>query len=373
MENRPAPKVIVRNAVYDYTALKPLVFEMMDFFAGDVIKTGSRVLIKPNLLLPAAPDKAIVTHPLIVKAVAAYALNRGAKVRISDSNAMGSFEKVITESGLKDALRGMDVELSELKTTTFIDVGEPFRKIEIAKDALEADAVINLPKLKTHVQMRMTLGVKNLFGCIVGLKKPEWHFRTGVNREMFAKLLVKIYRAVNPAVTIMDGILGMEGEGPGKSGTPRPLGVIMAGGDALALDAIVCRMVGMEPDSLFTIKAARDMGLVADDIEVLGELPAFHDFKFPETVPLVFGPKPLHGFMRRHLVQRPVQDLSSCKLCGECWKYCPAKAIAREGKKLIFDYEKCIRCYCCIEVCPHAAMKTEEPMMGKLLKKVKRK
>jgi uncharacterized protein (DUF362 family)/Pyruvate/2-oxoacid:ferredoxin oxidoreductase delta subunit len=364
--------VLVRKASYDYAVLKPLVFEMMDLFCRDAIKAGSRVLIKPNLLLPAAPDRAIVTHPLIVRASAEYALDRGAKVRISDSNAMGSFEKVIAESGLKDALRGMDVELSELKASTLVDVGEPFKKIEIAKDALEADVVVNLPKLKTHVQMRMTLGVKNLFGCIVGLRKPEWHFRTGVNREMFAKLLVKIHQAINPAVTIMDGILCLEGEGPGKSGDPRPLGVMMASDNTFALDSVACTMVGMNPDSLFTIKAAGEMGLMPETIEVMGELPAVHDFKFPDMVPLVFGPKPLHGFMRRRLVQRPAQDLKLCKLCGECWKYCPAKAISRSGKKLVFDYEECIRCYCCIEVCPHAAMKTEEPMLGRLFKRVKK-
>lgn len=365
--------VIVRQASYDYRILKPVIFEILDSFCGDLIRPGSRVVLKPNLLAPAPPEKAMVTHPLVVKAVTEYAIEKGCRVQISDSPAMGSFARVLNESGLRLALKDLDVEFREFKEFVRIDIGEPFRKIEIAKDAIDADIVINLPKLKTHVQMRMTLGVKNLFGCIVGLRKPEWHFRTGVNRELFASLLVKIHMAVSPALTILDGILAMEGEGPGKSGTPRELGIIAGSNDANALDITICKVLGIEPYSVFTNAAARDMGLIQDDIEVSGEVPVVTDFKIPDIVPLVFGPQILHGFMRRHLVQRPLPDVSSCRLCGECWKYCPAKAISREGNRIRIDYEKCIRCYCCIEVCPHAALQTKEPPLGKAVRRLKRK
>ncbi|MBZ0155627.1 MAG: DUF362 domain-containing protein [Alphaproteobacteria bacterium] len=365
-------KVYCKKASYDYAVIKPVVFEMMDLHCAGRIRAGSRVLIKPNLLAPAPPDKAIVTHPLIVKAAAEYALERGARVQVSDSQAMGTFERVLKESGIKEALRGLDVEWRELNTSVAIDIGEPFNRIEIARDVMEADVVINLPKLKTHAQMLLTLGIKNLFGCIVGLKKPEWHFRTGVNREMFAQLLVRIHKAVNPAVTLLDGILAMEGEGPGRSGVPREVGVIMGSSDAVALDVTVCRMLGLDPFSVFTNEAAKDLGYLPEEIEVKGELPEIRGYRFPEIVPLVFGPKALHGFMRRYLVQRPVQDDALCRLCGECWKYCPARAITRDRQKLAFDYEKCIRCYCCIEVCPHAALRTEEPLPGRLFKRLKR-
>jgi uncharacterized protein (DUF362 family)/Pyruvate/2-oxoacid:ferredoxin oxidoreductase delta subunit len=365
--------VIIRQASYDYRTLKPIIFEIADIFCNDLIRPGSRVVIKPNLLAPARPDKAMVTHPLMVKAVAEYAIQKGGRVQISDSQAMGSFERVLNESGLRDALKGLDVEFREFKESVEIDVGGPFRKIEVAKDAMDADLLINLPKLKTHTQMLMTLGVKNLFGCIVGLRKPEWHFRTGVNRELFASLLVKIYSAVGPAVTILDGVLAMEGEGPGKSGAPRDLGIIAGSNDANALDITICKMLGIEPYSIFTIKAARDMGLVPEDIEVVGNMPEIDNFKSPDITPLVFGPEILHGFMRRHLVQRPMPDISSCRLCGECWKYCPAKAISRDGSRIRIDYEKCIRCYCCIEVCPHAALRTKEPLLGKVVRRLKRK
>ncbi|MFO0753383.1 MAG: DUF362 domain-containing protein [Thermodesulfovibrionales bacterium] len=365
-------KVYCRKASYDYATIQPVIFELMDLCCAGRIRAGSRVLIKPNLLAPAPPEKAMLTHPLIVKAAAEYALEKGARVQVSDSQAMGTFERIVKESGIQEALRGLDVEVRELKTSVAVDIGEPFNKIEIARDVMEADVVVNLPKLKTHVQMLLTLGVKNLFGCIVGLKKPEWHFRTGVDRERFAQLLVRIHKAVNPAVTLLDGVLAMEGEGPGKSGVPRRVGVIMGSGDAVALDITVCRMLGLDPESVFTNKAAKDLGYLPEEIEVAGELPEIRDYRLPGIIPLVFGPKALHGFMRRYLVQRPVQDDALCRLCGECWKYCPARAITRGQKKLVFDYEKCIRCYCCIEVCPHAALRTEEPLPGKLIKKLKR-
>ncbi len=365
-------RVVIQSASYDYGELRPVIFDAIDSFCGGMIKKGSRVVVKPNLLAPAKPGRAMVTHPLVVKAVAEYVLKKGGRPQISDSPAMGGFEKVLQESGLKEALRDMKVEFREFRESVPFDTGEPFKKIEIAKDALQADLLINVPKFKTHAQMRMTLGVKNLFGCIVGLRKPEWHFRTGVNRELFATLLVKVHSAINPAITVMDGILAMEGQGPGRSGTPRELGIIAASDDAYALDIAVCRMLGIDPYLVFTNRAAREMGHVADEIEVCGEAPVVENFRFPETAPLVFGPERLHGLMRRHLVQRPVQDESICRLCGECWKYCPAKAILREGRKIRIDYDKCIRCYCCIEVCPHAALRTKEPLLGKAFRKIGR-
>lgn len=364
--------VIIRQASYDYRTLRPVIFEITDRFCGGKIRPGSRVLIKPNLLAPARPQRAMVTHPLVVKAVAEYALQKGARVLISDSPAMGGFAKVLKESGIREALKGLDVEFREFTESAEIDAGEPFKKIEIAKDALQSDLVINLPKLKTHAQMSMTLGVKNLFGCVVGLRKPEWHFRTGVNRELFASLLVKIHYTIRPAMTLLDGILAMEGQGPGRSGTPRQLGIIAGSDDACAMDITICRMLGLDPYRVLTNRSARELGFVPGEIEVVGAPPKVDDFKFPEIGTVIFGPERLHGFLRRHLVQRPVSDESSCRLCGECWKYCPAKAISRHDRRIHIDYDKCIRCYCCIEVCPHAALRAKVPLLGKALGKFKK-
>ncbi|MBF0557460.1 MAG: DUF362 domain-containing protein [Nitrospirae bacterium] len=364
------PTVIIRKAMYDYDTLRPAFFEIMDRLGGKSIARNSRVVIKPNLLSPASPEKAVVTHPLVVRAAVQYVHERNALPVISDSPAMGSFEKVLKESGIKDALKGLDVEYREFKKSVAVTAGGLFHTISIAEDALNADVMINLPKLKTHAQMLLTLGVKNLFGCVVGLSKPEWHLRTGADRDMFARLLVQIFNAVNPSFTVLDGILAMEGQGPGRSGKPREIGVLMGSGNAAALDSVVCRMLGLAPEELLTCRAAREMGLLGGEIAVDGEIPEIKDFEFPVVGSLLFGPKKLHGTMRRHLVQRPEVDEATCALCGECWKYCPAKAIERKGRRIAFDYDKCIRCYCCIEVCPHGALKAVETLPGKVLRKI---
>jgi len=370
LEDCGVGKVILRRTEYDYCNLRPLIFELLERLAGDKIRDKSRVLIKPNLLAPAPPGKAVLTHPLIVRAAAEYVLQKGGLPLISDSPAMGTFERVMKESGIRDALKGLDVECREFKRSIVVDVGPPFNKIEVAEDAMNADVVLNLPKLKTHTQMLLTLGIKNLFGCVVGLRKPEWHFRTGVDREMFARLLVKIYRAISPAVTLLDGILAMEGQGPGKGGRPRHLGMLIAGDDAVAVDMTVCRMLGLAPDSLLTNRMAAEAEPVGVDILLDGEIPLIKDFGLPEITPLVFGPRSLHGFMRRHLVQRPFCDDCLCRLCGECWKYCPARAITVKNHELSFDYDACIRCYCCIEVCPHGALRAVETVYGRVTRKI---
>lgn len=364
-------EVIVRRASYDYPELKELVHQMLERLIPGGIEWGSRVIIKPNLLGPAPPEKAIVTHPLVVRAVAEYVIGKGARAQISDSPAMGTFTRVMRESGILAAVEGLDVECREFTVSTTVDIGEPFGRVEVARDALEADVLINLPKLKTHTQMLLTLGVKNLFGCIVGFRKPQWHFRAGVDREMFALLLVRVHNRLKPAVTLLDGILAMEGEGPGNGGVPRHIGVVLGSRDALALDAVVCNMFGLPVDALPTIRAAGRAGLLSGAFDLDGELVRVPDFKIPQMVPLVFGPPCFHSILRRHLVQRPVLKRGQpCRACGDCRRYCPAGAIVQGKDKVLFDYDKCIRCYCCIEVCPHGVLGTEEPLLGRIVNRV---
>ncbi|MEJ2037408.1 MAG: DUF362 domain-containing protein [Desulfosarcinaceae bacterium] len=359
-------KVRIVEAQYEQHRIDQVVGDLLDRLGPAGVTTGSRVLIKPNLLLPAEPERAIVTHPMIVRAVAAYLLDKGASVQVSDSPAVGSFHKLIRVSGYNDALDGLGVTLKPFDDSIEVDIGEPFGRIPIARDAMEADVVFNLPKLKTHTQMLLTLGVKNIFGCIVGLRKPEWHMRTGVERKLFARLLVQIYEAVAPAFTLVDGILAMEGQGPGRSGLPRELGLLVGGDNAHAVDKTICTVLGMNPLELLTCQQASKLGVFNGLVEVNGDIHIIDDYHFPELASLSLGPERLNRFMRRYVIQKPVVDNEACKLCGECWKICPAKVITHNTRGIKFDYDGCIRCYCCIEVCLHAAICAREPLLGRI-------
>ncbi len=367
----PAPEAVeFRRANYDARTLATLVPALLDGTGMRPIEHGMRVLIKPNFLAPAAPERAMTTHPLVLRAAVEHVLGRGGRPTVADSPGRGSFEHLLNKGGYAQALAGLDVAVRPFRETVKVDIGAPFGRIELAREAVEADLVVNLPKLKTHTMMLLTLGVKNLFGCVVGLAKPEWHMRSGIDRKLFARLLVQIHRAVNPAVTLVDGILAMEGEGPGRSGTPRRLGLLAAGVSAAAVDAAICRLIGARPEELPTHQAALAAGLLTGEPEVRGDVSPVTGFRLPVLAPLTFGPRSLQRLMRRHLVQRPEAIRGRCRLCGECWRCCPGKAITPYAETVGFDYDRCIRCYCCIEMCPHAALKTAETPAGRTARKL---
>jgi uncharacterized protein (DUF362 family)/NAD-dependent dihydropyrimidine dehydrogenase PreA subunit len=363
-------KVYIRKASYDPDVIRPVVQEMLDSMGPDWISPGMRVLLKPNMLMPAAPELAIVTHPLIVRTVAAYMLGKGAQVQVSDSPPIGSFRKLIRQSGYDDALKDLDVDLKPLDQSVHVDIGPPFNGIEIAREAVEADVVINLAKLKSHAMMYLSLGIKNIFGLVVGLRKPEWHMRAGVDRRMFAKLLVQIYQAVSPAFTIVDGITALEGQGPAKSGQPRDLGVMIGGANSHAVDKTVCTLLGLAPDQLLTYRSAVELGYFDGGVHVNGDMHIVDGYLFPELHSLSLGSDSLNRFMRQYVIQKPVVDNKKCKLCSECWKICPAKVISHNTKGIQFDYNHCIRCYCCLEVCLHGAIIAKEPLLGRLRRRL---
>ncbi|MDD5712537.1 MAG: DUF362 domain-containing protein [Smithellaceae bacterium] len=369
-DGRDMTQVFVERSSYEYTSLRKQLFELLDACGGGAIRAGAKVLVKPNLLSQATPDQAVLTHYTFVRVACEYVLEKGGRPTVADSPSIGSFERIVKEGGIADALAGLPVELKPFRESVPFDIGPPFGAIEIAADVAAADFIINLAKLKTHAQMLLTLGVKNLFGCVVGFRKPEWHMRAGIDREMFARLLVQIGARIRPQVTIVDGILAMEGEGPGKSGTPRDLGYIIAGADPFAVDTVICRMLNVRPDTLPTLGQAARLGLVPAEIEIVGDPPSIRDFRLPRQSSLIYGPRLLQGFARRHLLPRPRCDDGTCRLCGKCWEICPAHAVAKQGERLTFDYDRCIRCYCCIEVCPHAAVHAVETLPGRLIRKV---
>jgi uncharacterized protein (DUF362 family)/Pyruvate/2-oxoacid:ferredoxin oxidoreductase delta subunit len=362
--------VSIRPATYTEEALAPVVRGMLDALPYNRIFPGARVLVKPNLLMSSEPDSGIVTHPLIVRVVVKHLLAIGVRVQVSDSPAVGNFQKILRTTGYNGALDGLDVVLKPFEESVEIDIGEPFGRVPIARDAIEADAVINLAKLKTHAQMHLTLGVKNIFGCVVGLRKPEWHMRAGVDRRLFARLLVRIYEAVAPIYTLVDGIIGLEGQGPGKGGTPRPLGLLVGGTNGHAVDKTICILLGISPEQLPTLVEASGMGIFNGQVHVSGDLHIVSDFKFPEPHSLSMGPERFSRFIRRHVLQKPVIDPELCKMCGECWHVCPAKVMTHIDQKVQIDYEHCIRCYCCLEVCPQGAVRAKEPILGRLRRRL---
>ncbi len=363
-------RVMIREATYDYELLRPIVYQFLDAFCGDAITPSSRVVIKPNLLQAATPESAILTHPCIVRAVAQYVIEKGARPQISDSQAIGAFNTILTRSGIRAALSGLDVEIREFTRSVKIDIGAPFGTIELAEDAVEADILINLAKLKTHGQMLLTCGVKNLFGCVVGFRKPEWHMRAGIDRDHFARLLTAIYQTLRPVITIVDGILALEGDGPGKGGVPRQVGHLLAGKDATAVDRVICTMVGIDPQDLPTDRAAQAMGIGGEIIDIDGTVPLIKGFRLPKHTPLVYGPRRFQSTARRWLLQRPVVDKARCEMCGACWKFCPVGAIRSTDDTIRFDYDRCIRCYCCMEICPHGALHSTAPLPGRFMERI---
>jgi ferredoxin len=272
-------------------------------------------------------------------------------------------------SGIRDALEGLACECRPFQNSLMIDIGGPFGEIAIAEEAMQSDAIVNLAKLKTHSQMLLTLAVKNLFGCIIGYRKPEWHMRAGIDRQAFARLLERIGRTLRPAFNILDGILAMEGQGPGRGGIPKELGVLMAGSDPFAVDLAVCRMLDLDPGRVPILQAAAETGdpLIEPDID--GTLPEIRGFHLPRLNSPIFGPRFLHGFIRRQLLQRPVCNGDFCQMCGECNKICPAGAITSKESALHFDYDRCMRCYCCIEICPFGALRSAETRAGRLVRR----
>ncbi len=236
------------------------------------IKRGDRVLLKPNLLRSANPPDAVVTHPAFVEAVASMVLDSGASVFLGDSPPLGNLGRVLAKSGYEPFMKKMGIQPVPFteKISQEFSSDRLYRRIDLAKEVFEFDKVINLPKLKTHSQVLLTLAVKNLFGTVVGSDKASWHL-AGREVENFATALVQIYERVRPVVSILDGILAMEGNGP-NSGTPRHLGIIAAAEDAVALDSVVCRLVGYPVEKLLTCVIGEKLGVgIADPHRITGE------------------------------------------------------------------------------------------------------
>lgn len=359
---------------YDSTTVKAGLVSLLAQLGGieAFVRTGERVLIKPNMLSAKPPAAAVTTHPAVLRAVIELVQSAGAVALVGDSPGFGSLRSVAKRSGMLAVVEATGAELVEFAETRAVSSAGKFKRFEVAAAYLDADKIINLPKLKTHEMMTLTCGVKNLFGILVGAAKPAWHLQAGFDRELFAQVLLEIYQLRPPHLTIVDAITAMEGDGPG-SGDPCHVGLLLAGVNAVAVDMIAAEIAGIPKKLLFVERQAEKAALPGSDrsgIEVVGiEMKSLHvrPFKLPPVSDVEFGiPLFIKNRLRNHLTTRPVQIKSRCILCGVCVKGCPPGVIKIVGKKLVFDYRRCIRCFCCRELCPEAALAVRKGIILKI-------
>jgi len=365
---------IVRCQNYDEGKVLEGLRQAITLIGGieNFVKSGDHVLLKPNLLYGKPPEKAVTTHPSIIKGMIQIVREAGGVPFIGDSPSIGSLAKVAEKAGIKKVAEENDCPLKEFKDPIVPKdrYGKFFKHLEIDRSVLEADVVINLPKWKTHGAVLLTLGVKNLFGCIPGPRKPLWHLRAGESQKVFAQILLDVYRVIQPSLTVLDGILGMEGNGPG-SGDPIPLGLILASKDPLSIDQIGCDLLGIPRKLIPTNRVAIEEGIGGDWIEVVGESieeSKIPHFKLPPPSGVSWN---LPGFLRRGLkhalTSKPWIEDHLCEGCERCIEICPSKALKKKGDRFAFDYDKCIRCFCCQEVCSSGAISIKQGWALKLV------
>ena len=368
-------------------AIRALVEQMGGM--GWFVRPGERIVLKANLLRAAPPESAICTHPAVVEAVAKLVKEAGGTPVICDSpggalHKEGVLRSLYEKTGMAAAAAAAGAELAMDASTRTVSLpeGKVLRQAEIISPVAEADGVIDLCKMKTHVLMSMTGAVKNLFGVIPGLSKVGYH-ATHPDHATFADVLLDLTGYVKPRLSLMDGILAMEGDGPGSSGTPRQAGLLLAAANPLALDTAAGAIMNLPRKDNPVLLAAERRGLTPcrmEDVELIGgtvEELRMADYKFPASTKSnlmdFLGPlaRPAERLCKKALSQTPRIDGAKCVGCGICAKSCPGQAIAMTapGKKARISQNACIHCYCCHELCPQKAVELHQSWLGRLLTK----
>ena len=347
------------------------------------VKPGMRIGIKANLVTGAAPDKAVTTHPALLCHLTRRLREWGANVVIGDSPG-GVYNKlyldrVYAAAGLSACVEA-GAELNHdfsVKTADFPAAAQA-KTFEYTGWLDHCDLIINFCKLKSHGMMAMSAAVKNLFGTIPGTKKPEYHYRYP-DHSQFADMLIDLNLYWKPCLHLVDGVLAMEGNGP-TQGTPKHMGVLLAGKDSFSLDMVCARLLGLTPEQVPTLEQSIKRGLCP---EKLGEIPVncdlepfvakefalppeHRDIQFYGDSNTVFG-RFLGTWAVRLLAPHPGLGDTPCVGCGECARVCPAKAITIENGKANIRRSACIRCFCCQEFCPVGAMISKPPLLNRLL------
>lgn len=343
------------------------------------VSSGDVVLLKVNLLSRAEPDRAVTTHPEIVRAIIRAVRACGGVPRVGDSpggpNTPGMWRRVVDTCGIAQVCAEEQVELLLLDAETVRvpnPSGDLYGAFTLGKAVVDADVLITVPKFKTHGFMMFTGAVKNLFGCIPGLEKAQYHLKVP-DRDDFGSMLVDLMLACRPTLAIMDAVVGMEGEGP-AGGTPRHVGAVLASADCVSLDVVASAMAGLDPLEVYTNKAAAQRGLGprrVSDVDISGtdwrEL-APDGFSLPARDLAALMPAWLGRRLRGWTTSRPfLSHADLCTSCRRCLDSCPVDAIEFPAGSPVFDADRCIRCYCCQELCPPQAIGLKAPLLARLV------
>jgi uncharacterized protein (DUF362 family)/NAD-dependent dihydropyrimidine dehydrogenase PreA subunit len=349
--------------------------------AGRFVSEGERIVLKPNLLIGKPPEAGVGGHPSVFRAVIRHLQGAGATLTYGDSPGFGRGESVARKAGLADVADELGVACADFASGREVHFpeGRQIKRFHIAESVLDADGLVNLPKLKTHGLTRVTCAVKNTFGCVPGMRKGEFHARMA-EEERFAQMLVDLNLVVPARLHVLDAVVGMEGNGP-ANGDPRPMRALIVGDDPVAVDATACRIIALDPELVHTVTLGQESGLGTwTDVELVGdELAGFVDAEFDvnrKPGSTTGEPGVASRFMKRWMIPKPMIDPQKCTVCGTCVKVCPVepKAVdwaqgtsAKHGKPPVHDYDICIRCYCCQEMCPDGAIDVETPALGRLV------
>jgi uncharacterized protein (DUF362 family)/NAD-dependent dihydropyrimidine dehydrogenase PreA subunit len=348
------------------------------------MKPGERLLLKPNLLAADPPEKNTATHPAVFQAVGYHLQKAGAKLSYGDSPAAHRPITAARTAGITDAAAALNIPLADFTTGEMISFpeGKLIKQFIIARDVLAADGIISLCKMKTHALTRLTGAVKNMFGCIPGVLKAEFHARLQ-NENLFAQMLLDLNRFLPPRLIVMDAIIGMEGNGP-RNGTGRAANVLLFSTDPVAVDAIAARIMNLDPNLVPTLSWAKEWGVgQVDNIEMVGDdLESFiipdYDANRHSGSTARSDPGLMNQIFKNWIIPRPVIDSEKCTRCGTCVSICPVmpKAVnwhdGNRKKAPTYQYDDCIRCYCCQETCPAEAITVQIPPLGRLLHSQKR-
>ena len=340
---------------YDPAEVTAAVAKLFDFLQPADVQ-GKKVLVKPNLLLGATPESAVITHPVVALAVADYFDGLGACVIMAESGGY-PYESAVLKSVYKKCgyspLCDKYLYFHGKTGTKDCKDGMKSKQFQLIAPAIECDIIVGIAKLKTHGLTRFSGACKNMFGTIPGLLKPTYHAKLP-KVEDFSEMLVDLCETVAPTFSIIDGIIGMEGNGP-SGGMPKYEGILMASRNPYALDATACRIIGIAPMVVYTTSIAKRRQLFQEPIDVIGMPKETVRFMPAETHPGLISL--LFGRFNPFKKKRKLPHISErCTRCGACVKVCPKDTIVKDGTKLRIDTSNCILCYCCHEFCPHKAI-----------------